>query len=164
MTAYNRIGLQYAATHKTLMMTVLRGEWGYEGTIIDDALTYRANYSVGPDMLMAGTNMWCLDGNRGKELKDAIENTDDGAMLKELQEANKHIFFSMINSSMGGSVDANTVVSTSMNWWQGVLVAIDVVLGVAAVGAIVLFVLTTYKKKAVNAADNSVKEENGNEL
>lgn len=164
MTAYNRIGLQYAATHKTLMMTVLRGEWGYEGTIIDDALTYRANYSVGPDMLMAGTNMWCLDGNRGKELKDAIENTDDGAMLKELQEANKHIFFSMINSSMGGSVDANTVVSTSMNWWQGVLVAIDVVLGVAAVGAIVLFVLTTYKKKAVNTADNSVKEENGNEL
>lgn len=168
MTSYNRIGLQYAATHKTLMMTVLRGEWGYQGTIIDDALTYRANYSVGPDMLMAGTNMWCLDGNRGEELKRAIINTDDGDMLKALQEANKHIFFCMINSSMGGSVDANTVVDTSMKWWQGLLVGIDVTLGVLAAGAIVMFVLKTYKAKAGNAVEatveNSEKEENNNEL
>lgn len=57
----------------------------------------------------------------------------------------------MINSSMGGSVDADTVVSDGQMWWQSALIAVDVTLGVLAAGAIVMFALKTYlgKKQAV---------------
>lgn len=167
MTAYNRIGLQYAATHKPLMQNVLRGEWGYEGSIIDDALTFTANYSVGADMLMAGTNIWCLDGQRGQEIKRDIINNDDGAMLKELQEANKRIFFALIHSSMGGSIDGDYVFDGSMPWWQAVVITIDVVAGALAVGAIVVYVLNTYLKKngsATEIADGNNAGGNSNEL
>lgn len=146
MTSYNRIGLQYAACHKTLMQTVLRGEWAYQGSIIDDALTYTDHYSVTADMLMAGTDIWCLDGPRKGQMKTLIESTDDGTLLKALQEANKRIFYAMINSSMGGSVDESTSVSSGLEWWQGVIIAIDVIIGVLAVGAVVMFAWNTYKK------------------
>ncbi len=147
MTSYNRIGLQYAATHKTLMQDVLRGEWGYEGSIIDDALTESQYYSVTADMLAAGTNIFCLDGYRAGQIRTLIQSTDDGYLLKELQESNKRIFYALIHSSMGGSIGDSYEYTDSIEWWQGLLIGVNVVLGLAMAGAVVMFALSTYKKK-----------------
>ena len=147
MTSYNRIGLQYAATHRVLMNDVLRGEWGYEGSIIDDALTQSAYYSVGADMLLAGTDIFCLDGQRGAQIKAVIKKTDDGTLVKGLQRANKRIFYSLLHSSMGGSISSDTKVTEGMYWWQGMLIGIDVLAGVLTLGAIAGFVMTTYVKR-----------------
>ncbi len=38
MTAYNRIGVMYAAANQGIQH-ILRDEWNYGGYIIDDALT-----------------------------------------------------------------------------------------------------------------------------
>ena len=104
MTSYNRIGVRYAACHEPLMMNVMRGEWGYKGLIIDDALTGNntSNYSNGPAMLHSGTDLFCLDGNRGSQLKDWVKSKDDGTLLLDLQRANKYIMYSMSKSWMGG--------------------------------------------------------------
>ena len=147
MTSYNRIGLQYAATHSVLMNDVLRGEWGYEGSIIDDALTQSTYYSVGADMLLAGTDIFCLDGQRGAQIKAVIKKTDDGTLVKGLQRANKRIFYSLLHSSMGGSISSDTKVTEGMYWWQGMLIGIDVLAGVLTLGAIAGFVMTTYVKR-----------------
>ena len=152
MTSYNRIGLQYAATHHVLMNDVLRGEWGYEGSIIDDALTQSAYYSVGADMLLAGTDIFCLDGQRGAQIKAVIKKTDDGTLVKGLQRANKRIFYSLLHSSMGGSITSDTKVTEGMYWWQGMLIGIDVLVGVLTLGAIAGFVMTTYVKRKVKEA------------
>lgn len=152
MTSYNRIGLQYAATHHVLMNDVLRGEWGYEGSIIDDALGQSAYYSVGADMLLAGTDIFCLDGQRGAQIKAVIKKTDDGTLVKGLQRANKRIFYSLLHSSMGGSITSDTKVTEGMYWWQGMLIGIDVLVGVLTLGAIAGFVMTTYVKRKVKEA------------
>ena len=152
MTSYNRIGLQFAATHHVLMNDVLRGEWGYEGSIIDDALTQSAYYSVGADMLLAGTDIFCLDGQRGAQIKAVIKKTDDGTLVKGLQRANKRIFYSLLHSSMGGSISSDTKVTEGMYWWQGMLIGIDVLVGVLTLGAIAGFVMTTYVKRKVKEA------------
>ena len=104
MTSYNRIGVRYAACHEPLMMNVMRGEWGYKGQIIDDALTgsNTSNYSNGPAMLHSGTDLFCLDGNRGGQLKQWVTQYDDGTLLQDLQRANKYIMYSMSRSWMGG--------------------------------------------------------------
>ena len=88
-------------------------------------------------------------------------------MLKELQEANKRIFFALIHSSMGGSIDGDYVFDGSMPWWKAVVITIDVVVGALAVGAIVVYVLNTYLKKngsATEIADGNNAGGNSNEL
>ena len=104
MTSYNRIGYKYAACHEPLMMNVMRGEWGYQGQIIDDAYTgsNTHDYSHGPSMLHCGTDLFCLDGQRGGQLKDWVKQKDDGTLLLDLQRANKHIMYAMSRSWMGG--------------------------------------------------------------
>lgn len=147
MTSYNRIGLQYAATHSVLMQDVMRGEWAYRGSIIDDALAQSQYYCSTPDMLMAGTNIFCLDAARSSQMSNLITSTDDGTLLKKLQESNKWIFYALVHSSMAGSIDENYVYTDKLEWWQSTLIAVDVVIGVIAAGAIVMFVLGTYLKK-----------------
>ena len=104
MTSYNRIGVRYAACHEPLMMNVMRGEWAYKGLIIDDALTgsNTSNYSNGPAMLHSGTDLFCLDGNRGGQLKSWVTSNDDGTLLLDLQRANKYIMYATSRSWMGG--------------------------------------------------------------
>ena len=104
MTSYNRIGARYAACHEPLMANVMRGEWKYRGQIIDDALTgsNEDQYSNGPAMLHCGTDLFCLDGGRGNDLKSYITSNDDLTLLKDMQRANKYIMYSISRSMMGG--------------------------------------------------------------
>lgn len=147
MTSYNRIGLQYAATHSVLMNDVLRGEWAYEGSIIDDALTQSQYYCSTADMLDAGTDIFCLDAQRSAQVRTLITSTDDGHLLKQLQEANKRIFFALLHSSMGGSISDDFQYEDTITWWQGLLIGVDVTLGVLAAGSIAMFAVKTYRKK-----------------
>lgn len=152
MTSYNRIGLQYAATHQVLMETVMRGEWAYEGSIIDDALSQSDYYCSTPDMLMAGTCIFCLDGARSGQMKSLIESTDDGTLLRKLQEANKYIFSSLLQGSMGGSIDSSYEYEDTLMWWQSMLIAFNVVFGVLAAAGVAMYVISRVRGK------NDVKE------
>lgn len=144
MTSYNRIGLTYAATHEVLMKDIIRGEWGFQGQIIDDALqgSNYSTYSNGPSMVAAGTDIFCLDGNRGSQLVQYVEENDDGYFVQLMQEANKHIMYTLLQSWMGdeGAVDDAGVTTTQ--WWQTTIYAVDgVVIGltVLAFGAYIYF-------------------------
>ena len=53
-------------------------------------------------MLHSGTDLFCLDGQRGSQLKDWVKQKDDGTLLLDLQRANKYIMYSMSRSWMGG--------------------------------------------------------------
>lgn len=146
MTSYNRIGLTYAATHKTLMNDILRTEWSFQGQIIDDALqgSNTSTYSNGPSMVAAGTDIFCLDGNRKNQLIDYVEQNDDGYMVQLMQEANHHIMYALLQSWMGdqGAI-ADDAASASQNpWWKTTIYAIDgvvIALSVVALGLYVFF-------------------------
>ena len=103
-TSYNRIGARYAAVDEPLMNNVIREEWGYQGFIIDDPLTGNNSdsYANGPAMLHAGTDVFCLDGARGSQLKQWILNNNDGVLLRDLQRANKYFMYAMSRSSLRG--------------------------------------------------------------
>ena len=141
MTSYNRIGARYAACHEPLMKNVMRGDWGYKGQIIDDALTGSNNdqYSNGPAMLHCGTDIFCLDGGRGNQLKQWVENNDDGEILKDLQRANKYIMYSISRSWMGGIRVSEEEIQQSVNpeWKKTVKgVTIGTTVGASALFAV----------------------------
>lgn len=142
MTAYNRIGVMYAAASQGIQH-ILRDEWNYGGYIIDDALTASA-YSSAPEMLMAGNNIFCLDTARPTEIEKLIMDTDDGDLLQKVLDSNRYMYYIMLKSSMGGADASEIVVSDAAPWWQIVLRVLDVVAIVLLVGTVVMYVLHTY--------------------
>ena len=155
MTSYNRIGVRYAACHEPLMMNVMRGEWKYRGLIIDDALQggNTDQYSNGPAMLHCGTDLFCLDGNRGGQLRDWITSNNDGDLLKDLQRANKYVMYAISRSWMGG-VAADDVGKAP--WWQVTIDVITISAGTVTVALFGMYIFTeiiSKKKPAAPAAD-----------
>ena len=144
MTAYNRIGVMYAAASQGIQH-ILRDEWKYGGYIIDDALTASA-YSSAPEMLMAGNNIFCLDTARPTEIEKLINDTDDGDLLQKVLDSNRYMYYIMLKSSMGGAEASEIVVSDAAPWWQILLRVLDVVAVVLVAGAVVMYVLHTYTK------------------
>ena len=145
MTSYNRIGARYAACHEPLMKNVMRGEWAYKGLIIDDALPGSNNdsYSNGPAMLHCGTDLFCLDGNRGRDLKQWVIDNDDGTILADLQRANKYVMYALSRSWMGGVDQGNMGAAAWLNpTINGITIGAGV-LTLAAFGMYVFGEITT---------------------
>ena len=151
MTSYNRIGARYAACHEPLMMNVMRGEWKYQGLIIDDALSgsNTDQYSNGPAMLHCGTDLFCLDGNRGSQLKQFITSNNDGNLLKDMQRANKYVMFAISRSWMGG-VSADDVGQDP--WWKVMINVLSISAGTATVALFGLYLFTEIKSKKAPAS------------
>lgn len=147
MTSYNRIGLTYSACHTTLTKEILRTEWKYKGLVIDDALQGEGSYTSTRDMLVGGTEVFCLDGNRGNQIIKAIQDTDDGYLLELCQKANKDIMYALSRSWMGDSEVAEGLTDETFKWWKPVIYTVDSVVGVLTLAAISMFVFTEYFKK-----------------
>ena len=163
MTSYNRIGVRYAACHEPLMMNVMRKEWKYQGLIIDDALTgsNTDTYSNGPAMLHCGTDLFCLDGNRGSQLKDYIKSNNDGYLLKDMQRANKYVMFAISRSWMG-AVAADL---GSDPWWKILVDALSITAvsaTVALFGVYAFFELKSKIKFGSKKPQQEQPEEGGN--
>ena len=144
MTSYNRIGARYAACHEPLMNNVMRQEWGYKGLIIDDALPggNTDSYSNGPAMLHTGTDLFCLDGKRGSQLKQWVTQNDDGQILMDLQRANKYIMYSISRSWMGGiRVTAEELEESSNPVWKKTTngLKIGTTVGASLLGGVYVF-------------------------
>lgn len=176
MTSYNRIGLRYAAAHDRLAFNVMRGEWNYKGLIIDDALTGGNNdsYSNTAAMILGGTEVFCLDGGRGSQIRSLITGNDDGYLLQLCQKANKDIMYAYAQSWMGdagraaaeaaekgesGEVDEGP--KEMFKWWKPVVWSIDGVIGAFALASIACFVIFTFVKK-VEPKGSEENTEGGN--
>ena len=163
MTSYNRIGVRYAACHEPLMMNVMRGEWKYRGQIIDDALTgsNTSNYSNGPAMLHSGTDLFCLDGNRGGQLRDWVTSHDDGTLLQDLQRANKYIMYAMSRSWMGGvaPVSEEEMAEQLNPWWKKAVTGL--VIGSAGIAAVLVGVYAFFEIMSLKGAKANAEPASG---
>ena len=148
MTSYNRIGARYAACHEPLMMNVMRGEWKYRGLIIDDALTgsNTDKYSNGPAMLHCGTDLFCLDGNRGGQLKDYVTSNNDGDLLRDLQRANKYVMYAISRSWMGGVASGTDDIGAAP-WWKITINALCIGGGVITAGFLGMYIFAEVVSK-----------------
>ena len=52
-----------------------------------------------------------------------------------------------------GGLDSETMVVQTIFWWQILLIVINIVLGLAAAGAVVMYVMTTYVKRGTTAKE-----------
>jgi beta-glucosidase len=109
MTAYNRIGATWAGGNKALLTDVLRGEWGFDGTVITDYCDHQ-QYMNADQALRAGGDLY-MDGvfrngsfacGYTQEELSAAAGTPDApraaSYLTNLRRATKDVLYTWLNA------------------------------------------------------------------
>ncbi|MCL2254205.1 MAG: glycoside hydrolase family 3 C-terminal domain-containing protein [Lachnospiraceae bacterium] len=111
MTSYNPLNGHWTASNYDLLMTILRGEWEYEGIVMTDWWAVMNNVEDGGepagnklrDMVRAGNDLYMVVNNYGAALNsaedDIEESLETGTLtLGELQARAKSILFFLSES------------------------------------------------------------------
>ena len=158
MQGFNRIGCVYMAQCKELMTNVLRGEWGYKGKVITDAVcgaSYKTHYA---ESMAAGTDYYCWDKiifGEGEPviardiLSKQIIEKDDGAMLENVRRAAKNIYYAMSRSLAVNGMNSETKVIKITPWWQTALYSVIAATGVLTILAAVFYYRAFRKKEEI---------------
>ena len=146
MTVMNRIGAVWGGAHRGLHTDVARGEWGFDGYIITD-YSSSSNYTSVINGLEAGVSLW--DGyTYGETNTPHLKNlSDDAYACNLLREGVKRILYVQVNSSAMNGIGTDDKIVPILTWWQSLLIALDVALGVLAAASATMLVLTIKKKK-----------------
>jgi len=134
MTAFNRLGVIYAATDKNLLTNVLRKEWGFKGHITTDGFSksslYKTHYE---EMFDAGLTFFCLDPGETPAAMQSFIAAGDGYMLQQLRQMTKHNIYAAVNSVSANGLSSNSVVVTVVPWWQTAMLCATAVFAVGFV-------------------------------
>lgn len=124
MNSKNGIGSKWVGANPELMTNVLRGEWGFAGTVITDSLDTASEYYQSPDAAVrAGTDgMMPMGYTTGEEYwKDASAGT-----VNALRTAAHHTLYALTNSN---AMDIRTGTPVWVLTFLGVDVVIVLLLG-----------------------------------
>ena len=119
MCALNRIGTRLAKNDESLITTVLRDEWGFEGHVTSDGYVDAPYFNNYREELTAGMDYGCIDtsGNTGAGIYKYITEDNDGYLLSCLRLAAKRNLYVMAHSaSMNGLGNGSSVVSVVPAW------------------------------------------------
>ncbi len=92
MTSYNRIGAVWTGGSEALITDVLRGEWGFEGSVITDFSDHTA-YMNGNQELAVGGDLWMnlLTGS-------LVSQPESASYVSALRDATKHVLYTYLNA------------------------------------------------------------------
>ena len=140
MSSFNRLGAVNAAESYPLLTTVLRDEWGFQGTVITDCILQLSYHNV--DRVIRAGNDLILSLMNIQSVSDATTGTATGQQA--LRQATHNILYSAANS-VGQEVS-----STPIAYWLYITVGVvDVVL----LGLCVFYFIRRHKNmKAWKAA------------
>ncbi len=140
MSAFNRLGTTWTGGSAALLQNVLRDEWGFQGVVVTDAID--GNFMNGDQAVRNGSDLLMTSALPGSERASyggaRTVATESATAVKELQEANHNILYTVANSSAMNGVAPGSIISYSLATWQIVLYAVD-----AIVAALWLFGLVT---------------------
>ncbi len=140
MSSFNRLGAVCAAESSALLNTVLRDEWGFEGTVITDCILQLSYVNI--DRAIASGNDMILSLANIQSPTEALTGTNSGQQA--LRTATHNILYTAANS-VGDEISAIPVA-----YWLYITVG---VVDVALVALCVLYFVRRHgKMKKWNAA------------
>lgn len=155
MSSFTRVGPYWSGAHKGLMTNVLRGEWGFEGFVVSDA-AWR-DYMGPVDGVMGGND--CILGENTKLDSYEAARTNP-TVAKALAESAHRILYVVANSNAMNGFGSNTRVISVMEWWQKLVLAVQIVLGLVTAGLAAVTVLKFVQEKKSGSSAN-MKESSG---
>lgn len=151
MTSFNRTGAVWTGGDYRLLTEILRGEWGFCGTIIDDFNS--ASYMNTKQMIYAGGDI-NLANQATRTWRNAKE--DNAADVIMLRRAMKNLLWTVGNSAaMNGHGDGITY-RTAMPAYTVLQIAVDVAIPVIILGwGIPVFLIVRKRPEVVVSEDTA---------
>ena len=142
MTSYNRIGAVASSSNKSLMVDIMRKEWGFNGYNVTDftGVSLRASPK---ESILAGTTAFCGFGvSVDYWNEEALKN--DRAMCTAIKENSHYILYSLANSNaLNGINSSSRKVELNTPWRIGYKSAIGVTAAMTGLsGALLIFFFT----------------------
>ena len=130
---------------------MLRGEWGFVGLVISDAWPNYNAYSY-IDAIMAGNDLEFTGGTLDK----MQPYFDSGTVKTNIRQSAKRIMYVISKTNAMNGLDSNSKIVTVTNWWQYLIVGLQVGFGVLTAASVTMAVLCFVlggkaKKKTVEA-------------
>ena len=147
MTSYNRWGCTYVACYDAVNRKLLRGEWGFQGQIITDYMG-ECEYCNSYQPLIGGTTLYG-GSDRSTSIAQLVSRNKDGYFMEVIKEAAHHQLYTAANSTLINGLSAESQVGNAVAWWQVTILVLQVLLGVLAGAALVLYVAGRYVVPAV---------------
>ncbi len=145
MTSFNRIGAIWAGGNKALLEDLVRGEWGFCGTMLTD-WSSGGSYMNLDQGLATGTDAW-LNGANSLVFGHDDKNSKEG--VSDMQRAAKNILYTYCNTYYQAQTYGDgmgiKITEDVFPVWIFILVGIDVV-AVAGLGTWTYFLFFRRKK------------------
>ncbi len=145
MSSFNRIGDIWCGASGALLNDMLRGEWGFLGTVITDYngneyMHVEAGVSNGNDLMLANE----------MTLPTKFTNAKHPSTLRVMREACKNIFYTQVNSSTVNNTSDATVITYGTAPWRIWLRYGNI--GVGCLAALLAVITLVFRRKKNNIA------------
>ena len=120
------VGTEWTAFSDSLLTNLLRGEWGFEGTVISDmhstvdSVTLLRMLNAGCDLLMSNT----ADNNLKKE------DYDNPGVQLLLRRAVKNLCYTLVHTNLMQGIGSTSTFTTAMSPWKHWLIVANILVGV----------------------------------
>ena len=149
MTAFNRLGAQWAGAYTELLTDWLRGEAGMEGFAVPDM--YDDTYMVKANEVVAGNDI--PDNYVGDDISQFAAygpngTTPNAAVAQALRTSSKRVLYTVLHSRGMDGISSNTQIVSVTPWWQMTLnVAQWTLTGLTALALLLLLLDMAPRKK-----------------
>ena len=149
MTAFNRLGAQWAGAYTELLTDWLRGEAGMEGFAVTDM--YDDTYMVKANEVVAGNDI--PDNYVGDDISQFAAYgpngaTPNAAVAQALRTSSKRVLYTVLHSRGMDGISSNTQIVSVTPWWQMTLnVAQWTLTGLTALALLLLLLDMAPRKK-----------------
>ena len=144
MSSFNRIGDVWCGASSPLLKEMLRGEWGFLGTVITD---YNGNQYMHVESGVANGNDLMLANETTLPTKFA--DTKNPSTLRIMREACKNIFYTQVNSSTVNNTSDATVITYATAPWRIWLMEANIGVGAVALALLVGGIIGLKRKKNI---------------
>lgn len=154
MSSFNRLGCTWAGAHKGLLTDVLRGEWGFKGSVMTDAavgghMGANGNYAALANAIVAGQTIWLGDLRQSGNGYGTYRY--NAAVAQAIRSACKENLYAQLNSCMMNGMKSGVRIVPITPWWQkalkGAQIGVGILTGACLAMAIASFVVVYKNKK-----------------
>jgi len=138
MTAFNRAGTKYVGAYENLLISIARGEWGYEGWYNTDMIN-GADYMNWRDITFAGGGN-CLTTSAYDTSKIGTMAASKSKIAKDTDFQNmmkyniKFFLYKLADSNAMNGYSIGTSIKHVLTWYQWLCIALIAIFGVATLG------------------------------
>ncbi len=158
MTAMNRLGRVWSGANYGLITEIVRGEWGFRGTIVTDWMNSNENYMAPYRGVWAGNDIWLTNG-----LTNSVFNSIKNETGYKISEHVAHdVLWTLVDTfhaeaafDPNAKLDLSEGGSYDLTWiWYVVLVEVALAAGVAVMGYfLVRTLLRNRRRKAAEGGE-----------